>query len=698
MTISTKLWLTAGLLLLGAGGAVAWTVAGTASSIRDEYPDAPFPRVGPDFPRIITTEESPASGAGPSTPARRVATEAFWERYREIRKYLREGGVMSQASAEEREAYRLALDAAPRQYVAARDLAIGVLKTNPRSMPARLVLAVVESEGEQNFARALFLIRKLRHEVHKRGREAPHDESAREWYLRILDLEYDVLEHIGNNSEADRVADLIEQIYEPVPWMHVWPLARANKLDQARKWLDRAEQDGRMQLKAMNSRLMLEFESGYREAGYHAAKRAAEAFDDSSVIWNNFAECCWCSFRFEEAVAALNRAASCDRIDFYGSPSFDLSRMLADKGRVAEAWATLRQGQEHRSLRKPFTWVVDQHRFDSATAYVLFQIGLDDQACRWARRAYERPHRSNTSDEPRDLEFNAAFLFWIMLRQHITGLRERELGGDPGATARRLALEAESWALTKQIRKLLADDKYLIQVLRAYCPGSPYQCPLFLPDIAAMLPAGVARDAARRARTAEELPAGLPYLDSIEAELEWRSGRYQAALGLCEKARAGIDRVHELPLRARLAVIAAECLRRLGRESEAMVLYDEALANCPAVFRLLDVAIPVAVTVDSSPLARQAADRVLLCPRFRADAHGFPLIFRANGDQLAFELQRQGTVRHCRDAIIARAPLKLENLLATTVEQLTARVMSPGLSLTAADINTLDSSLIAARR
>ncbi len=270
----------------------------------------------------------------------------------------------------------------------------------------------------------------------------------------------------------------------------------------------------------INSRLMLEYEAGRRQAGYDAAKQAAESFPDSAVIWRNFAESCWSSFRSGEAIDALKRSASRRRVDYHGSPCHDLAFLLADKGRITEAWAALAQAQEHRARREPFTWVIDQQRFDGAVAYVLFHAGLDAEACAWARRAYERPHRSNTSDEPRDLEFIDAFLFWIMVRQHITGLRERELPGNNDGRARRLALEVESWALTRQIRKLLADETYLISVLRAYCPGSPYQDPLFLADLAGMLPRGVARDALQRARIAEELPAGIPYLDAVEAELE----------------------------------------------------------------------------------------------------------------------------------------------------------------------------------
>ncbi len=153
---------------------------------------------------------------------------------------------MSQAGPEEREAYRLAFDENPSQCVAARDLSIQVLTRNPSSIPARLVLALVEYEGERNFGRALFLVRKLRHEMQARGRSAPKDEAAHEWYLRILDIEYRIVLDMGKHAEAHRVAELIEQVYEPVPWRHIWPLVCANRIDEARQWLSRAEASEQM--------------------------------------------------------------------------------------------------------------------------------------------------------------------------------------------------------------------------------------------------------------------------------------------------------------------------------------------------------------------------------------------------------------------------------------------------------------------
>ncbi len=115
-------------------------------------------------------------------------------------------------------------------------------------------------------------------------------------------------------------------------------------------------------------------------------------------------------------------------------------------------------------------------------------------------------------------------------------------------------------------------------------------------------------------------------------------------------------------------MIAAECLRRLGRDDEALRLLDEALSSSPIVFRLLDVAIPVAVNVDSSPLAKRLADRVLSCPRFRGDPRGFPLNVRTNDDQLVFELQRPNKLRHCRDSVAANG--SAEAVVANALERL----------------------------
>ena len=128
---------------------------------------------------------------------------------------------------------------------------------------------------------------------------------------------------------------------------------------------------------------------------------------------------------------------------------------------------------------------------------------------------------------------------------------------------------------------------------------------------------------------------------------------------------------------------------------DAMPLFDEALASCPVVFRLLDVAIPIETVEDGSLLARSWAERILSASYlFRRHPRGFTLSLDAADNKLTFRLFRMKSIQHCEGSMPIAAGE--DELLASACARLVSRLMSPNLELTATDINSLDNSLFAA--
>ena len=205
------------------------------------------------------------------------------------------------------------------------------------------MLATVEEEGEGNFARALFLIRKLRHEMQSRGLSSPDDATVREWYLRILEREYFILKEMGRDEEELQVLRLIERLYQPLPALHLWPLIRLARFDEAREWVDKAEKMGLMKRSLLNSRATIEVEAGRRRECYEASKAAVQAFGDSAVLWSNHAEICYRTFRFAEGAEAIEKATQCRATDYSGCPFTELAWVMAEKGQLPEAWACLKR-------------------------------------------------------------------------------------------------------------------------------------------------------------------------------------------------------------------------------------------------------------------------------------------------------------------------------------------------------------------
>ena len=209
--------------------------------------------------------------------------------------------------------------------------------------------------------------------------------------------------------------------------------------------------------------------------------------------------------------------------------------------------------QEQRRLRRPYTLVMDQDEFDRSTAYVLFMMGRGADAYYWAKRAHVSPSRNLKSGEIRDRDFHSRFFLWVMIRNRLSELRAIKAFGGPNAiqaTAELRALSVEHWTLEKEALKSLTDERFLAEFMRPLSPGSAFlndiDAPdtLFVPEVARILPMGVAWEALHRARLAEKDPAAAPYFDAVEAELAWNECRLETAAALSSaSARQALHRI-----------------------------------------------------------------------------------------------------------------------------------------------------------
>ncbi len=685
--IKLLLWAAVTVAVLICGVA---TLAWRADPLRREYPDVPFSPVGKEYPRLFASREEPPKSD-------KDEYDTFWKSRQEVSRFLLHEGAMREATEDEREAYRLGVQGS--NYPAARDLAARALEANPQSIPARIVFIAVEHEGEGNFPRALFLARTLRRQLHRQGVADPQDEIARDWYLRVLHQEYTILFEMNRSEEVLRVLDLFEQLYgESLPKRRIYPLVKRNRLDAAEAAYKEAEVSGLWYRSLLNDRLILTDARGDREGVYAAGVAATEIDSESQIVWSNHSSACEQNFLPNEAEAALLRSIRCQSGTGYFSPYTYLAELFSSKGQMSEAWDALGMAQRQRLTRPSYTLIMDQYQFDQSVSHVLCLLGRNTEAVDFARRATERPHRvGSTSTSEEETEFSNRFFLWTQLRIRKTQLDEVASGGGRAAgraSSHFRALENELWVLERQILRVLTDEKRLRGLMSPNLPGTRSVSTLFLPDLAQLLPHGVAAETLRRARLAETHPAAAAYFDAIEAELALRFGRDVDAMALAKKALDGLDKDYERALRARVAVVAAEAARRQGKLEEVMPLYDQALADCPVVFRLLNVAIPIKIAEDGSPLANPMAERLLTSPRFRGDPNGFTLTLRAEEKSIIVDFMRQNNIRH----FSANVPTQGEatEVIASAVRRIHARLMSPRLDLSVTDIHALDNSLFVA--
>lgn len=652
-----------------------------------EYPDAPFEKVAAGYPRIIPLESCPP-------PQDKAAYERYRAERRAVVRYLTEEGAIRKASPEEREAVRAAEE---ENYVRARELAHKVLRRDPDAVPALRVLAEAEYFGEGKLPRTLRIVRKARHLVEERGRADPADSDSREWYVRCLDLEYEVLCTMDRSEDALQAVRLLEQVYAPLPWRRIWPLFKVNRLDEADAAIDAAEKHGGWQLTVLNSRCCLAQLRGDRHLDYEAGQKMVAYRPQSAVFWSNFGEAALGDFRLEEAERAYLRSAKEAEKggrDYIGTPYIALAQLYLQQGRFQESVDALRHARADRAKRPAYTLQVDQTQIDCSLALVLLALGRETDAERFARRAFEQPDRTGHSTRSNAGDaLSHGVVLWTILESRNEQLREIEAAtpwpARAAVFARRNALALEAWTLRHKLLRLMLDEdrwKVLRPYLRADCNVESW----LLGGLVQMLPAGAMAEALRQARAEETHPAAIPYFDAIEAELALSRGDAQKALELARQAMATLPAEKEKLLRVRASAIGAEAARQLGQTEECLQLVNQVLSSFPQVFRLLKTRIPVHVEHDGSPLAQRLAQRLLRCPRFLEDRAGFLIMVKTRGNHLTFEMYRLAKARHFEGSV----PIAGEEdaVIEAATERFFERLMSPAIELTQVEINSLDGS------
>jgi hypothetical protein len=91
-------------------------------------------------------------------------------------------------------------------------------------------------------------------------------------------------------------------------------------------------------------------------------------------------------------------------------------------------------------------------------------------------------------------------------------------------------------------------------------------------------------------------------------------------------------------LRARAEARLAGLLFEEGRFEEAMEYGTRVLDTAPAMFRHLDISLPVRVETDNESVSKEIADAITDSPRFHADNRGYPIKIRKTGDNLTATL------------------------------------------------------------
>jgi hypothetical protein len=257
----------------------------------------------------------------------------------------------------------------------------------------------------------------------------------------------------------------------------------------------------------------------------------------------------------------------------------------------------------------------------------------------------------------------------------------------------RQRLRHGAWSARRRAARLMTGRARLRNLVR------PYFTPLTAWNAGAVIPVageGVTLTALRAARAGEKMKQARPYFDALEAEVAFRAGEPAVTLRLSRRALGRLPK-DEVLLRGRVAALAADAARRLGRTREAATLYHEVLNRFPTALRILGMALPAQVRSDANAFSRRVAKVLLRSPRLTPGS-AFTVRVLTRGAVTRICLAAKSGRRYaCADRDLARQikeKVAEEDRVALVVDTFHDKVFAPKVDLTQRDINSLDGSAV----
>jgi len=658
----------------------------------DLYPHSPYEHVSEGFPEIIPLSEEPS-------PNDKLAYDAYWDRYHEISKRSMEQTILSGAPQNEKDLFA-AIEGS--RYATARKLADEILQKNPSSLVGLWAMAHVEAYAEGDLAYALNSIRQARRQAESLAKNNRRDPIGQEWYIRTLFTEWNILFTLERSTEVLMVADRIEEVYAPVPWLKTFSLIKLERFEEARAEIAKYKGLGRWEVDADNSLVVIEDKLKSRGSTLIIAREMCERFPDQRVLHYNLGLAAVSNASFGEAEQAFVAAANIADASLHHSPYLPLASLLVQQGRFAEALDALKLAQLDRGLREPYTLQQDESSTNLAIATALLTFNESDLALRFARRSADSPDRAAyTNIAERELRISTEIILYTILKYKHEELQEQlSFGAVPTAPAlaQLASLRASLWS-TKQklIREL--NRGHVIDLVSPYKPGvagietQVQSWHRFM--LLDLIPMGVLEAAISEAEQSETFPWVPAYLNAIKAGVRLRKNDPAGALHFAQNALEELPPRGEKVFLAFVAAIAGQASWQLNQIPDAIGYWNTTLSDFPQAFRLLEIQVPVRLNyLESSPF-QAIATSLTASRRFFKDDQGYEMIVRPfENQQVLLEMFRNDQSRHMELVV----PISTEDgFIETTVDQFHQTFFQPLVELTQADLGSLDGSPIAAR-
>lgn len=616
-----------------------------------------------------------------------------------------------------------------------REDARQILKTDPNSYAGHYMMGYSLHNSEGDLPRAKFHMQKSQNLfLKKHGKEFGID-SPWGWYERVL------IELIQINAEMDQYEEQIKSLdaymgvskrlfNQEAPSIivgYAWPLMKLEKEDEARKKLAKVAHfyDEGTRSTYLNTLGAMEMEFGHPQASYAAFKTLVEevrsnGWTQTATYLRNLGEASAGIGRFDEAERLYSEATRYFSNLTYSNPWFDLTFLYLSQARFPEAVSALKKTHKWRYAIQPFlaqqTWAQDQH----VSAELLLHLGETDKALEVVEMITQRPDRQGGDSIQSDQkEAGTWMLYRALVLAEASRLKE-SLTWKSGwawwkAVAYRKKLLNDARIASIKVRSLASNNDRLSASLRPYyAPGTFIMTDWHRPDLVTVYGAGVASEALDEVYTnpPEGFEQEKPALEVIKAEIAWARGDEDDSIELLKETIPKIGEARAV-LRARAEARLTGLLFDEGRFEEAMEYGTRVLDTAPAMFRHLDISLPVRIETDGDPTSNDIAKALGKSPRFHSDDRGYAIKVRKTGGRLV------ATLLSPQQALLAEVSVSAKKIQKTSAEkpegeqpeveeeeeeildppdELVAlfhkKAFAPRLDLSQADINSLDGSTL----
>ena len=570
------------------------------------------------------------------------------------------------------------------QLIKARTDAQAILDAHPDSFVATYAMARIQHDEEGNHARALYFIHRAEALLERQFHTPPV------WGKKLLREEYWIVHEMDRMDDALAVVDRYEKKYDDTDeTLRIWPLFKLGRMQEARDLGKRlaASDNPYDRGHAYNGMLSLEFEAHNRAETYRWSMEGVEVTQGKSCnMLRNAAGAAFNRFKLKEAEDLALRAHNAEDHDCEGDGYDQLTGLYLGEGELQKSVAALESLKQVPIPKRYRPQFAIERR--ALLADILHALGRTADAERLAREVYELPERTGmTSSSKRAAAIDRGFRYWQAVDARLARIAEMTAYRPMLATLSVdvMRLVATRWTVRHELIELLADDDMLVTYTRPNMGEPDTTGSWRTMALADIVGTGIMEDAVARARTLDaEFPEAQPYLDLFAGELAYRRGDYAVA---ADRAAAALPKLphEEALLRYRALAWQADALRKLGKLDARP--YHDVLQNFPSIFRILDLAIPVAIESDGSPAAAEAARRAADSPRFaQTTGAPFKIVTRAV----------EGVVEMCltdtRGFQFACAKGTKDDPAISALDAFHEAAFSPKVALGQLDLSSLDGS------